>query len=61
MFDHFCTACARRQLIFPSQVTSMTNTDHGIVVEFDCWCGAGQALTTGRAATQPPRVSIVAA
>ena len=32
MFDHHCTACDKRQLIFPSQVTSLTNTDHGIVV-----------------------------
>ena len=33
MFDHHCTACDRRQLIFPSQVTGLVNTDHGIVVE----------------------------
>ncbi|MCW2845829.1 MAG: hypothetical protein JWN22_3745, partial [Nocardioides sp.] len=39
MFDHYCTACATRQLIFASQVTSMTNTEHGIVVGFTCWCG----------------------
>ena len=32
MFDHHCTACDQRQLIFPSQVTSVVNTDHGIVV-----------------------------
>ena len=32
MFDHHCTACDKRQLIFPSQVTSLVNTDHGIVV-----------------------------
>jgi hypothetical protein len=50
MFDHNCTACATRQLIFPSQVTSLTNTDHGIVVDFTCWCGADQTITTGRAA-----------
>ena len=34
MFDHVCTDCEKRQLIFPSQVTSMKNTDHGIVVAF---------------------------
>ena len=32
MFDHHCTACDKRQLIFPSQVTSLVNTDHGIIV-----------------------------
>ena len=42
MFDHLCTACDKRQLIFPSQVTSLVNTDHGIIVAFTCWCGAEQ-------------------
>ena len=50
MFDHHCTACDRRQLIFPSQVTRLDNTDQGIVVDFLCWCGSGQTLTTGRGA-----------
>ena len=47
MFDHQCTACDKRQLIFPSQVTAMVNTDAGIVVAFTCWCGADQTLVTG--------------
>jgi len=53
MFDHHCTACDKRQLIFPSQVTSLVNTDHGIVVAFTCWCGAAQTMTTGRVLAQP--------
>lgn len=53
MFDHTCTACERRQLIFASQVTSLVNTDHGIVVAFTCWCGAEQTMVTGRAPAQP--------
>jgi len=48
MFDHNCTACGKRQLIFPSQVASVTNTTGGIVVEFTCWCGADQTWVTGR-------------
>jgi hypothetical protein len=60
MFDHHCTACAKRQLIFPSQVSSMTNTDHGIVVAFTCWCGAHQTMVTGRAASKPARVTLAA-
>ena len=48
MFDHHCTACDRRQLIFPSQVTRIDNTDHGIEVAFDCWCGSEQTHLTGR-------------
>ena len=60
MFDHNCTACGRRQLIFPSQVASMTNTADGIVVAFTCWCGADQTWVTGRRATGGVRVPTAA-
>ena len=60
MFDHHCTACERRQLIFPSQVTALANTDHGIVVSFTCWCGAEQRLVTGRGATSTSKVTLAA-
>ncbi len=60
MFDHHCTACDTRQLIFPSQVTSLSNTEHGIDVAFTCWCGAEQTMTTGRAAERRSRVSLAA-
>ncbi|WP_292677589.1 hypothetical protein [Nocardioides sp.] len=53
MFDHTCTACERRQLIFPSQVTSLVNTEHGIIVAFTCWCGADQTMLTGKAVSRP--------
>ena len=59
MFDHICTACTTRQLIFPSQVSSMTNTEAGIVVSFTCWCGATQEMTTGRVSA-PRRVTLAA-
>ncbi len=49
MFDHNCTACGKHQLIFPSQVTSLVNTEHGIIMAFECWCGAEQTMLTGRA------------
>lgn len=52
MFDHYCTACHRRQLIFPSMVTGLTNVGEGIVVNFTCWCGEEQTLLTGKAATE---------
>jgi hypothetical protein len=55
MFAHHCTACDKRQLIFPNRVTSVTNTAHGIVVGFTCWCGADQTWVTGRrAGGRPP-------
>ena len=60
MFDHRCTTCEKRQLIFPSQVLGLTNTDHGIVVAFTCWCGAEQRMVTGRAATKSPKVTLAA-
>ena len=50
MFAHHCTACDRRQLIFPGQVDDITNTDHGIVVSFRCWCGSEQSMVTGTGA-----------
>ena len=48
MFDHTCTECERRLVIFPSQVTSLANTDPAIIVAFTCWCGAEQTMATGR-------------
>ena len=60
MFDHNCTACGKRQLIFPSQVTSVANTAHGIVMRFECWCGAEQVTLTGKAATQASKVTLAA-
>ncbi len=42
MFANHCTDCAQRQLIFPSQITRLSNTDAGIVVDYTCWCGSEQ-------------------
>ena len=60
MFDNHCSACDRRQLIFSSQVTSMSNTDHGIVVTYTCWCGAEQTMTTGNATRRTEKVVLAA-
>jgi hypothetical protein len=60
MFDHHCTSCDKRQLIFPSQVASLTNTADGIVVRFSCWCGAEQTMTTGRSSRRAASVSLAA-
>lgn len=54
MFTHTCTVCARRQLIFPSQITSLDNTAEGIVLAFTCWCGSEQTAVTGRRRTAEP-------
>jgi len=60
MFDHNCTECGKRQLIFPSQIVSMDNTEHGIVVAFRCWCGAEQTMVTGRRAAERPKADLAA-
>jgi hypothetical protein len=53
VFARHCSACARRQLIFPSQTTGVVNTEHGIELHYRCWCGAPQVFLTGNAATRP--------
>jgi hypothetical protein len=53
MFAHTCTACARRSLIFPGQITHLDNTDHGPVVTFTCWCGATQTMDARRPSLRP--------
>jgi hypothetical protein len=60
MFTHHCTVCDKTQLIFPSQITSLTNTDAGITVRYTCWCGAEQTMLTGRKATEARAHSLAA-
>ena len=60
MFDHTCTACEKRQLIFPSQITNLVNTDRGIVTTFTCWCGAEQTMVTGTKSVSTSKVTLAA-
>lgn len=51
MFENNCQVCAKRVLIFPSQVTSLANTGDGLIeVTFTCWCGTEQTQVTGKGA-----------
>ena len=50
MFDYHCPACARRQLLFPAQVSGIVNDERGIAVLVTCWCGEPGTIRTGRAA-----------
>lgn len=43
MFARECTDCGKRMLIFPSQITGMTNTGDSLEVTYQCWCGSTQA------------------
>ncbi|HEY8452414.1 MAG: hypothetical protein FWJ70_07410 [Micromonosporaceae bacterium] len=44
-----CPVHARRVLVPPSRIRSLSNTATGIVVVVECWCGAVVRLRTGRA------------
>ena len=61
MFVHTCSACERRQLVSSSQIKTLHNTDHGIVVRFTCWCGADQVMLTGRKAAVQRDLTVAAA
>lgn len=53
MFDVFCSACARRRLVFPGQVLNLVNAPGGIAVQYRCWCGEIGVWSTGRKAATP--------
>lgn len=58
MFTHHCSACDRTQLIFFSQVATVTSSAEGAVASFTCWCGAAQTadfslLSSAPAPTSP--------
>jgi hypothetical protein len=42
MFARECTECGKRMLIFPSQITGLTNTGEDLELTYECWCGAAQ-------------------
>ena len=60
MFTHVCTACAKRQLIFPSQVTAVAESEQGPVVTFTCWCGAEQSARYSLAPAASTKVTLAA-
>ncbi|MDN4171902.1 hypothetical protein QWY28_02995 [Nocardioides sp. SOB77] len=60
MFTHVCTACAKRQLIFPSQVTAVAESERGPVATFTCWCGAEQSALYTLAPAKPAKVVLAA-
>jgi hypothetical protein len=42
LFTNHCHACEKRQLIFPSQVKAVLETDAGVELLYTCWCGSEQ-------------------
>jgi hypothetical protein len=60
MFTHDCSACDRRQLIFPSMIEGVTRTEGGTQVAFTCWCGAEQTALRGSSSTSADRKLVAA-
>ena len=50
MFSIFCPALDQEVLLSTRQMTALTNTQNGIVVEFECACGADGVYLTGASA-----------
>ena len=50
MFSIFCPTLDHEVLLSTRRMTAMANTQHGIVVEFDCPCGADGVYVTGATA-----------
>lgn len=53
MFTNKCTACDKKMLIFPSQVTGMAQIDGVIAMAYTCWCGSEQLWHDGAKGGQP--------
>ena len=57
MFAIDCPSHGRQVLVTDRRIRSLANTDHGIVLDVECWCGTHVTLVTGRsarpAATRP--------
>ncbi len=60
VFVHTCSACERRQLIFPSQFTAVAAGEQGPVATFTCWCGAEQTASVNWAPAAPAREPVAA-
>ena len=43
LFVNRCTACEKSQLIFPSLVKGVRETEKGLELVYTCWCGSEQS------------------
>ena len=61
MFIHSCTVCAKRQLIFPSQIAGVAGAPGGLLsFSFTCWCGAEQTALRGSSSRTDDRKLVAA-
>jgi hypothetical protein len=47
MFDLYCNACHKQQLLGAERVRHLVNDDQGIAVILQCYCGELAAVRTG--------------
>ena len=50
MFAIDCPTHKSQVLVTDRRIRSLANTDHGIVIDVECWCGTHVTLVTGRSA-----------
>ncbi|WP_035858409.1 hypothetical protein [Cryptosporangium arvum] len=53
MFAIDCHHHGARTLASTDDIRNYRNTDHGIELEVECWCGGIVTVTTGRSAATP--------
>ena len=50
MFAIECPTHRSRVLVTESRIRNLRNTDRGILLDIECWCGTHVVLVTGRTA-----------
>jgi hypothetical protein len=55
MFDLYCDACHKQQLLGAERVRHLINDDQGIAVILQCYCGELAAVRTGVSADERRR------
>jgi hypothetical protein len=48
MFDAYCPTCAKRHLVFATQIRGISQAVDHVSVAYQCWCGAMSTWTTSR-------------
>lgn len=48
MFPIDCPAHGQRVLVPPTRIRHLRNTQHGILLTVECWCGTRVTVRTGR-------------
>ena len=60
MFHVWCDRLGKEVMIWPSFIDGIDNTDHGIVVRYQCLCGKTAEMLTGSRAAHELAVHVPA-